>query len=244
LTEFHVLVGHALNNDLIALKMIHLRVVDTSVVYLEKNGRKCKLKALTKRYLHRDIQTGEHDSVEDCVAPLHLVYYKINHPDLVPPTPKNFFDVLRGYAKRSIFIDRQPKQVPTEVIAVSNDDECMEKLKQVDLTQTDFVLAQLHGIDDFLESEAHLKFSRMTKSEFHHNFAGASKLMGVVDSKMCELYAILPPGTLLLITTAYGDTHTLEKLHNSVLWTSKDQKALRQHVERAQKALSVFCVKE
>ncbi|TNM85311.1 hypothetical protein fugu_007582 [Takifugu bimaculatus] len=43
-----VLVGHSINNDLMALKMIHQHVIDTSLLYRRQCGQKFKLKVLTE----------------------------------------------------------------------------------------------------------------------------------------------------------------------------------------------------
>ena len=46
-----ILVGHSLENDLHAMKMMHLKVIDTSILYARKNGSKMKLKTLAYNIL-------------------------------------------------------------------------------------------------------------------------------------------------------------------------------------------------
>ncbi|MEQ2211872.1 RNA exonuclease 5 [Xenoophorus captivus] len=46
-----VLVGHSLNNDLVALKLIHQHVIDTSLLYRREFGQKFKLKVLAEAVL-------------------------------------------------------------------------------------------------------------------------------------------------------------------------------------------------
>lgn len=41
-----ILIGHSLENDLHAMKMIHEKVIDTSILFARKNGSKMKLKTL------------------------------------------------------------------------------------------------------------------------------------------------------------------------------------------------------
>ncbi|XP_008571616.1 PREDICTED: putative RNA exonuclease NEF-sp isoform X4 [Galeopterus variegatus] len=55
-----VLVGHSLDLDLRALKMIHPYVIDTSLLYVRKQGRRFKLKFLAKAILgiYNSVQTG------------------------------------------------------------------------------------------------------------------------------------------------------------------------------------------
>ncbi|KAM4595767.1 RNA exonuclease 5 [Fundulus diaphanus] len=76
-----VLVGHSLNNDLVALKLIHQHVIDTSLLYRREFGQKFKLKVLAEAVLKRQIQTEEkrgHHPTEDAVAALQLAQYFIN----------------------------------------------------------------------------------------------------------------------------------------------------------------------
>lgn len=51
-----ILVGHSLENDLHALKIIHKKIVDTSVLFPKKNGFKFSLKTLAFNYLKKVIQ--------------------------------------------------------------------------------------------------------------------------------------------------------------------------------------------
>lgn len=78
-----IIIGHALDNDLRALRMVHLRCVDTTVLFPHRLGPpyRLKLRDLVKQHLGRLIQTGGatvgHSSVEDSVATLDLVRYYI-----------------------------------------------------------------------------------------------------------------------------------------------------------------------
>ncbi|XP_055696931.1 RNA exonuclease 1 homolog isoform X2 [Phlebotomus papatasi] len=80
LSMFHsrtILVGHSLESDLQALKMIHSHVVDTSVLYPHKMGppKKRALKTLCIENLKRIIQENEsgHDSAEDAEVCIQLL---------------------------------------------------------------------------------------------------------------------------------------------------------------------------
>lgn len=74
-----ILVGHGLNADLLMLRIIHYRVVDTSVLFPHPNGMyKMSLKSLASKLLKRDIQHAYgHDSKEDARAAMDLVLYKL-----------------------------------------------------------------------------------------------------------------------------------------------------------------------
>ncbi|KOX79851.1 RNA exonuclease 1 like protein [Melipona quadrifasciata] len=74
-----ILIGHGLENDLRALKLIHTTVIDTSALYPHYLGfpYRCSLKSLARGVLRREIQIREHDSMEDARAALDLVLKKI-----------------------------------------------------------------------------------------------------------------------------------------------------------------------
>ncbi|XP_053550318.1 RNA exonuclease 5 [Bombina bombina] len=76
-----VLVGHSLNNDLWALQMIHMNVIDTALLYAREFERKFRLKFLTEAVLGREIQCENvigHDPAEDAKAALDLARYFID----------------------------------------------------------------------------------------------------------------------------------------------------------------------
>lgn len=78
-----VLVGHSLENDLLALKISHKQVIDTAVLYQHHRGGSYKtaLRVLAKRFLSKDIQQSVdgHDSIEDAKTTLELALLKIRH---------------------------------------------------------------------------------------------------------------------------------------------------------------------
>ncbi|XP_075851275.1 RNA exonuclease 5 isoform X2 [Microcebus murinus] len=77
-----VLVGHSLDLDLRALKMIHPYVIDTSLLYVREQGRRFKLKFLAKAILGKDIQCPGrlgHDATEDARTTLELARYFLKY---------------------------------------------------------------------------------------------------------------------------------------------------------------------
>ncbi|KAK0149591.1 RNA exonuclease 5 [Merluccius polli] len=128
-----VLVGHSLDNDLRALKLIHPHVIDTSLLYTKEFGQKFKLKVLAEAVLGKQIQTEEqrgHDPMEDASAALQLAHYFINagprqvverhikelwgesltisKPTDVRPTPATkFADVLKRSGQSVTFIGKR-----------------------------------------------------------------------------------------------------------------------------------------
>ncbi|KAL4913721.1 hypothetical protein BDW62DRAFT_220517 [Aspergillus aurantiobrunneus] len=76
------LIGHAVDNDLNACRIIHSTVIDTAILYPHPGGGlpyRMSLRTLAKKHLDRDIQTGGnrgHDSKEDAIATGDLVRVK------------------------------------------------------------------------------------------------------------------------------------------------------------------------
>lgn len=82
LTPRTPLIGHAIENDLNATRLCHPTIIDTMLLYPHPRGLPLRhgLKALTKKYLERDIQMGGdrgHDSLEDAVATGDLVRARV-----------------------------------------------------------------------------------------------------------------------------------------------------------------------
>lgn len=77
------MVGHSVENDLLALKISHNLVIDTAVLYkyLRGGSHKASLRVLAKRFLSKDIQQSMsgHDSIEDARAAMELALLKITH---------------------------------------------------------------------------------------------------------------------------------------------------------------------
>lgn len=84
--ENTILVGHGLENDLRAIRLVHDKVVDTVMLYPHARGFpfRTSLRDLTAKYLGKIIQNGTslgHSSLEDARMSLELVRYKmVNDP--------------------------------------------------------------------------------------------------------------------------------------------------------------------
>ena len=82
LTTTTPLVGHAIENDLNSVRIIHPTIIDTVLLYPHPRGLPIRhgLKMLVKKYLNKDIQMGGaqgHDSKEDARAAGELVRLKV-----------------------------------------------------------------------------------------------------------------------------------------------------------------------
>ncbi|XP_026332070.1 RNA exonuclease 1 homolog [Hyposmocoma kahamanoa] len=76
-----ILIGHSLESDFKALKLIHGSVIDTSVLFPHKMGPPYKraLRNLSSEYLKKIIQNSVdgHDSAEDARACMELIIFKL-----------------------------------------------------------------------------------------------------------------------------------------------------------------------
>lgn len=75
-----ILVGHGLENDLRALRIVHKKAVDTSIVYLNEANflSRKSLKFLAHHFLNRSIQFFVHDSVEDARMAMDLMLQRLH----------------------------------------------------------------------------------------------------------------------------------------------------------------------
>jgi len=78
------LIGHAIENDLNVMRILHPCIIDTALLFPHPRGLPYRrsLKALTKQLLSRDIQISTakgHDSKEDAQATGDLVLVKVKH---------------------------------------------------------------------------------------------------------------------------------------------------------------------
>ncbi|CAF0782777.1 unnamed protein product [Adineta ricciae] len=76
-----ILIGHSLESDLKALKIVHETIVDTSLVFPHAKGKPFKraLRTLMAEYLTKIIQENVegHDSVEDAISCMELMLWKV-----------------------------------------------------------------------------------------------------------------------------------------------------------------------
>jgi RNA exonuclease 1 len=164
-----ILVGHSVENDLVAMKVLHSLVIDTALLYHHPSrGPMCKpaLRMLTGRYLKRKIQGDKagHDSVEDARAAMDLVLLKISKgPGFgtrMKPNTESLVEVLSRHGRRSSLVDRRPMLHQyavgscNAIIASSDDDVCAKAVKEVRKPAVDFVWAQFTDLNAYHEDRA------------------------------------------------------------------------------------------
>ncbi|XP_071728736.1 small RNA degrading nuclease 5-like [Rutidosis leptorrhynchoides] len=163
-----ILVGHSLENDLLALKISHTLVIDTAVLYKHSRGGtfKLALRVLTRKFLSREIQDSGngHDSIEDAKAAMDLAFLKFKHgPDFGRPPSfmrKKLLTVLGDSGKSSSFIDnisivKRYASESSHSIPVFSDDEALSKtIKEVKNDKVQFVWAQFTELISYYKKQA------------------------------------------------------------------------------------------
>ncbi|CAN6686579.1 unnamed protein product [Malus baccata var. baccata] len=163
-----VLVGHSLENDLLALKISHNLVIDTAVLYKYPRGRsyKSKLRDLAQKFLSKEIQQSGlgHDSIEDARAAMDLALLKIRHgpdfgtaPSLVR---KRLLTVLSESGKTSSIIDdisivKRHASELSHAVPVFSDDEALSKAqKEARNEKVQFIWTQFSELNRYFTKQA------------------------------------------------------------------------------------------
>ncbi|EAL61779.1 RNA exonuclease 1 [Dictyostelium discoideum AX4] len=169
-----VLIGHSLENDLKAMKFIHRKIIDTSILYPTGSSGKFSLKYLTKKYLNRIIQSTKHgklghDSIEDARAAMDLAQLKIQKGKSFGTrlaSMENLFDKINKHEKKSSFIDRLEdiKTFTSQVVSCfncENDNEVIEKIikQSSNSSSSDLIFSQLTSLSDHFKSLLPKQFS-------------------------------------------------------------------------------------
>uniref|UniRef100_A0A0E0MKF2 Exonuclease domain-containing protein n=1 Tax=Oryza punctata TaxID=4537 RepID=A0A0E0MKF2_ORYPU len=163
-----VLVGHSLENDLMALRISHDLIIDTAVLYKHNRGHRFKiaLRVLAKKFLNREIQnTGSgHDSVEDAKAALELALLKIKYgPDFGSPpstSRQKLASILHESGKKCSLIDdasilERYSDASCNSIAVFSDDDALSRsMKEVKNDKVSFVWTQFSKLISYLRTRA------------------------------------------------------------------------------------------
>ena len=172
-----ILLGHSLESDLNALRMIHPLVIDTALLFHHPRGRPLKpgLAWLTKKWLGREIQTrgeGGHDAQEDAQACVELVKRKMKEGDSAWGTFKMDWESIfermgrvkggGGEIVRSAVVDLGNPGVmhgsrATSCVSCKSDEEVFEGLMDVIPTHR-FVFGRFMALANALGCKPFLSF--------------------------------------------------------------------------------------
>jgi len=243
-----ILVGHSLENDLIALKVCHFKVIDTSIWFPHSSGPPSKnsLKALVHSHLHRVIQTGSHDSAQDAIAAMDLALLKIKHGPtfgISKPPGVSIFDKLRQKNKNAIMIDKPSlvnNHCPTHGIPCDSDEEIVSKFKetlQFD-NPPDFVNTQMHSLNNYYKSQ----------QEPNSEAKSFEDVLQSIDNTLADMYDSLPVDSLMIVTSGQANLANCSKLwkekrDNEASWTDKQSQVLRDEISKLRTGVTMFALK-
>eukprot|EP00112_Aurelia_sp_Birch-Aquarium-sp1_P003746 Seg1421.9 transcript_id=Seg1421.9/GoldUCD/mRNA.D3Y31 product="putative exonuclease" protein_id=Seg1421.9/GoldUCD/D3Y31 len=163
ITKDDIIVGHSLDNDFRALKLLHDNIIDTSVIYGDQRGARFKpsLKNLVKLHLKREIQTNQsgHCSIEDAKACMELVQMKLEkglHFGVFENHFESIFEAFSRADKTSSVIDaptivRQHCFTSTKGVLCSTDEQVVKGTKE-SIENSDFVFAHLKDFECLLKT--------------------------------------------------------------------------------------------
>ncbi|XP_018679511.2 small RNA degrading nuclease 5 isoform X2 [Musa acuminata AAA Group] len=163
-----ILVGHSLENDLLALKISHDLVIDTAILYKHSRGAcyKIALRVLSSRFLSRQIQASGngHDSIEDARAAMELALLKIRHgPDFgLPPkfTRSKLVSALHQSGKSCSLVDdvsilKRYSDESCNSIPVFSDSEALSRaIKEVKNEKVSFIWTRFSGLFSYFKKQA------------------------------------------------------------------------------------------
>ncbi|KAG0144729.1 hypothetical protein CROQUDRAFT_659683 [Cronartium quercuum f. sp. fusiforme G11] len=233
-----VLVGHSLECDLRALKLLHPWVIDTSVIYQHPKGLPMKpsLKWLSQKWLNKEIQSGGlngHDSEEDARTAVELVLKKMlkgpGYGEFINDVESIFERMSRGNdPKRSAVIDHgggmNCSKAQTSMICKS-DSEVVDGMISC-LNDHDFVFGRLmdlsHGTGWSKYPTPKTNTDTPTTEEILT--PTIEDLHSTLSSQIIKLNEALPKGTALIIFTGHDDPRPMAKLN---LQKSKFDQAIK-----------------
>ena len=206
-----IVVGHSLECDLRALKLVHRRVIDSAVVYPHPSGPLAKhaLRFLTQQLLHRRIQgnaAAGHDSAEDARAALELVQLKVARgPD---------FGINQGFALVNLveLLQRSGRRCAAVDSAAANAE--MAKLTNSASAAADFV-SDWDGGDDDCASSAGAAVAGYAARHDEIDFVWANLSCAAsleeADPLVASVFDAMGPHSLLLTVAPFPDADDAER---------------------------------
>ncbi|KAJ9441634.1 Small RNA degrading nuclease 5 [Diplonema papillatum] len=203
-----LILGHSLENDMKALRLIHTNIVDTTILYPHFQGPpyKSALRYLTNKYLNRSVQGARnasggvvpgHDSVQDAIAALDLVKLKLaGGPAFGVPGKQQTEPVLKLIQGRSCVVDNiySIRKIPLkgcscDAVPVMNDADAVKKAAKSSV-KGKFCFVHLHELEGY--------FDAIEWDEDHEaaDDTVLKKILAGLDESVKQLYHAAPPDTL------------------------------------------------
>lgn len=211
-----ILIGHSMNNDLDALKIIHDRVIDTAFIFAHPRGLPWRpsLKWLSNHYLGLQIQTGDdgHNPDQDALAALKLFKLKQGRGSSFGSHTMTT-SIPEILAKKGISTAIVDYGVPNwdqgyskTVISCSSDREVIAKMLSACNTHR-FIYGSLQELSMALRS--------CSRDDEGHQNCGTIDLKHVyeeLDSNLQKLISSVPENTAVLIWSAPEESAVLHRL--------------------------------
>ncbi|MQL92998.1 hypothetical protein Taro_025641 [Colocasia esculenta] len=237
-----ILVGHSLENDLLALKISHKLVIDTAILYRNRRGANYKiaLRVLSRKFLSRRIQDSGigHDSIEDARAAMGLAILKVRHgPDFgtAPSFIRTKLASLLDQSGRTcsliddISIIKRYSDASCNSIPVASDDEALSRaIKEVKKEKVEFVWTRFSGLDSYFKQQAEdvemlnsrtaevvsfLTCKTLPKKGVLYSITSELKdILTRMDARIRRLYDALPVNSMLIVSTGHGDTAIVQRI--------------------------------
>jgi RNA exonuclease 1 len=202
-----IIVGHSLENDFRAMKLIHYRVVDTSLVYNREAQYPYKpsLVRLYGKYISKPFRVSDsgHDSTEDARAALELAAHAISHPihKIQPPMPNpELFQKLKPRVVQINFFTEPPRAAlvgldPQVRVTVhdSGDDLCANFVRSITEERAPLTIAL---------------FSDLATCELNDSVEG--EICERYNRWLAQIKADLPPDSITVVYTGTGNPKRLK----------------------------------
>lgn len=202
-----IIVGHSLENDFRSMKLIHKRVIDSSIIYNHdcKYPYKPSLAKLYKNYIKKPFreQPGSHDSADDARASFELIKYALKvavHSEKEKPQIPNLFNKLKSSLAQITYF------APYDEVDYDGiDDKVVCKL-------TDDPDKRLQDYISFVEMEkpvlTFLHFNELTKSEKIDDET-VHDIVLKYDNYLKCVKDHMKPGSVLVVYTGSGNQKSL-----------------------------------
>ena len=238
--ENSILVGHAIDNDLKCLKLIHNRIIDTSDIFPHPNGHPSKhsLVFLLSRVLRETLnRESGHDSVDDARCALKIAMKKLN---------RGFdYNPLTGGSN---------KQVPLGTLIDGN--VHIHNHNEAHVYKLDGCTVVRQGGCTEVQPDgctvvANLQTPRLAihvLTQFQdacENNAARKDALIKTDAAIREIIAKLPDNNIVLVLSGCGDIHTLKKFEGLLPKCQDDAQRIEttKAIQRAKdRAVSAFTI--
>ncbi|KAL0584230.1 hypothetical protein ABG067_005888 [Albugo candida] len=236
-----ILIGHSIENDLCALRIIHRRIIDTVLLFPHPKGPpfRSALRFLAAKFLQRVIQNDDqgHCSIEDAVATLQLVKRKVLHGP-------NFPSPASHQAKKSLI--RELCKAKKSVLIVDSRSACRsiacDTASAIACDTNDQIISAV--VNQLTTGfPPHFTWARLRKSTQEE-----------IDHAKTRILQSLPTEDSLFLIVFYPNRDELRELHKlrttrnnpkcSLSWNANEEQKLSAALEKCQQGfVRIFLVR-